>query len=211
MTSIIITGGTGFVGHWLQQTQFDFFHGLHNCSYLSSLGYKEQWEDRKIDYIIHAANISPTRAINAARKKNCRLLYVSSGAAYDQSGEYADNKRRWEQECQDSGVDVVVARLFCFFGDRLDDGKAYTQFMRAARAGTPLRVWGDGNIVRSYLHGRDLGRQMWAILLRGERGEIYDVGSDKPTTILRLAQRIASARLRCLSTCRVTRLRRKGC
>jgi nucleoside-diphosphate-sugar epimerase len=206
MDKILVTGGTGFVGHWMQKTQPPGTNCLYSGRSRADWNViakaktleeaKPEIEDsfnQPARYVVHLANISPTESIELARRNNARLLYCSSGAAYDQPGEYADNKRRWERECLSSGVDVVIARLFCFFGDRLDDGKAYTQFMRAARAGTPLRVWGDGSTVRSYLHGRDLGKQMWAILLRGERGETYDVGSDRPTTILQLARRIAGA------------------
>jgi nucleoside-diphosphate-sugar epimerase len=189
MAKVLVTGGTGFVGTWMQRTQPDglkvhYIGRSEYDNYILLYGYK---------YIVHLANISPTRVINYARGANARLLYCSSGAAYDQPGEYADNKRRWEAECLDSGVDVVIARLFCFFGDRLDDGKAYTQFMRRARQGLPLRVTGDGSAVRSYMHAREMARWMWAILLHGERGQVYDVGSDRPTTILQLAQRIAGA------------------
>jgi nucleoside-diphosphate-sugar epimerase len=196
MAKVLITGGTGFVGTWLQKAQP---HGL-NCFYTGRSGFvynglagEATLSYNCLDYIMHIANISPTESIELAKRNNARILYCSSGAAYDQPGEYADNKRRWEQECIDSGVDVVIARLFAFFGHRLDDGKAYTQFMRAARQGVPLRVWGDGSTVRSYQHGREMARWLWAILLKGERGEIYDVGSDRPTTILQLAQRIAGA------------------
>jgi hypothetical protein len=40
------------------------------------------------------------------------------------------------------------------------------------------------------MHGAEMGRLMWTILLHGERGQAYDVGSERPVTILRLAQRI---------------------
>jgi len=191
MANMLVTGGTGFCGHWMRRTQPE---GI-TVEYLNHEQYMTAWWEAMwdYDYIIHLANVQPWRVIHCAKINNARLLYCSSGAAYDQQTEYAENKRRWERECLDSGVDVVIARLFTFFGDRLDDGKAYTQFMRAARAGDPLRIFGDGSTVRSYMHGRELGRWMWAILLHGERGEVYDVGSDRPTTILQLAQRIARA------------------
>jgi nucleoside-diphosphate-sugar epimerase len=90
-----------------------------------------------------------------------------------------------------SGLDAVIARLFTFFGDKLDDGKAFTQFFQSARAGEPLKVYGDGSTIRSYMHGRDLGRVMWEILFNGDSMQAYDVGSDRPTTIKRLAERVS--------------------
>ena len=87
-------------------------------------------------------------------------------------------------------INVVIARLFTFFGERLDDNKAITQFVKAARAGTPIHIWGDGGTVRSYMYGKEMAEWLWAILLRGKNGEAYDVGSDKPITMLALAQMV---------------------
>jgi dTDP-glucose 4,6-dehydratase len=42
--------------------------------------------------------------------------------------------------------------------------------------GKPLPVYGDGSNVRDWLHVDDHAEAVWAILERGERGEVYDVG-----------------------------------
>lgn len=187
MDKVLITGGTGFVGYWMQQTQ---------PKSLSVLYFGRSWWDvqtlSKYKYVAHLAPVEPTRAISCAKRNNARLLYCSSGIVYhpENDTEYRRNKIAWEQECLDSGADVVIARLFTFFGDRLDDNKAYTQFTKAAKANKPIRIWGDGSTVRSYMHGRELGRQMWAILLNGKSGEAYDVGDGKPVTMMELAYRI---------------------
>lgn len=189
--NVLITGGTGFVGSWMQKTQP---HSVA-CRYLDSKGYKYFWDDFQDDeykYIVHLAPIEPSRAIECAKRNNARLLYCSSGAVYYGNNEYAENKRKWEKECIDSGVDVVIARLFTFQGAGLDENKAIYQFEKAAHTGKPLRIWGDGSAVRSYMHGSELGKWMWAILLRGVSGEAYDVGSDVPITMLELANTIAS-------------------
>jgi len=101
-------------------------------------------------------------------------------------------KLEGERRMRNSRVDYVIARLFTFFGDGLDDGKAYSQFVKAAREGRPLQVWGDGSTVRSYMHGSTMARRMWELLLTGESGHAYDVGSTRPQTVLRLAQRISA-------------------
>ncbi len=188
MDSVLVTGGTGFVGFWLKQTEPDSV----NCWYIGKDNYESApWGFHSWDCIVHLANIAPKKVLTYCRLNNARLLYCSSGIVYhpENDTEYRQSKIRWEQECLDSGVDVVIARLFTFCGERLDDGKAIVQFERAAKAGEPLVVWGDGSCVRSYMPGEELGRWMWAILLRGERGEAYDVGSDEPVTMLELARR----------------------
>lgn len=160
--------------------------------YLSRAEYElRRWKLHAWDAIVHLANISPEEVLMHAQGFGSRILYASSGIVYhpENDNEYRQNKIAWEKECIDSGLDVVIARLFTFSGEGLDDGKAIVQFERAAKAGRPLVIWGDGSCVRSYMHGAEMGRWMWAILLRGQRGEAYDVGSNVPVTMTELARR----------------------
>lgn len=189
MANVLITGGTGFVAHWLCETapagMFTLLltHQEYDSGVIENI--------TGIHAIIHLAPVAPYRVVEAAQRNNARLLYCSSGIVYhpEADTEYRRDKMNWEQYCLDSGVDVVIARLFTFCGEGLDDNKAIVQFEKAAKAGEPLRIWGDGSCVRSYMHGLELGRWMWAILLKGKSGEAYDVGSDEPITILELAKR----------------------
>ena len=188
MPNVIVTGGTGFVGYWMKQTQPD---GL-NCKYIGKLDYHLwYWHVCEWDYVIHLAPEPPTRAISAALLNGCRLLYCSSGIIYhsENDTEYRRAKVDGEKQCLDSGADVVIARLFTFSGERLTPDHAIVAFEQAAQIGQPLHIWGDGSCVRSYMHGEEMGRLLWAILLHGERGEAYDVGSDEPVTMLELARR----------------------
>lgn len=192
---VLVTGGTGFVGHWIDYTcpkNINIFR-LNHYEYD-----RWWWEKEKWDAIVHLAPVSPTEVLNYVLHRSIRLLFASSGAIYDRETEYADNKRRWEMEClmdalYEPRTDVVIARLFTFFGDKLDENKAISKFVKAAKAGEPIRIWGDGNTVRSYMSGREMGEWMWAILLKGKSGEAYDVGSDKPVTMLELARMVNKA------------------
>lgn len=185
---VVITGATGFVGQWMLNTappDVDIYP-------MNREGYENGHLDTmSFTHCVHLANISPTRVIKATQRNEARLLYCSSGAVYDMQTEYANNKKRWEVECHVSGVDIVIARLFTFYGDGIDSGKAIHQFFKSAREGKPLQVWGDGSTVRSYMHGAQLGRAMWDVLMHGWNGEAYDIGSMFPTTTLRLAKRIS--------------------
>lgn len=206
MPKVLITGGTGFVGSWMRRTQPE---GT-NCLYVGRrhdewkvVGYKgkgeaDTWKDVEFSfggypkYIVHLAPIAPTESIELAKLNNIRLLYCSSGIVYhsENDTEYRRNKIKWEAECLASGVDVVITRLFTFSGEGLDDGKAIVQFERAAARGEPLRIWGDGSCVRSYMPGDEMGRRLWAVLLKGKSRESYDIGSIVPITMLDLAKRI---------------------
>jgi len=189
MDKVLVTGGTGFCGSWMRQTAPPDLR----ISYIGKSDYElRHWKWMTWDYIVHLANISPYEVLEFAQPFGVRVLYASSGIVYhdENDTEYRQNKLDWEKECLDSGIDVVIARLYTFYGERLDDGKAFTQFERAAKAGEPLKIWGDGSCVRSYMYGAEMGRWLWGILLRGERGQAYDVGDDTPVMMLELARRV---------------------
>jgi nucleoside-diphosphate-sugar epimerase len=190
MDRVLITGGTGFVGRWMRKTQPDNVKAF----YFNSEKYMSAWWETMgdYDYIVHLAPVQPWRVLICAKRNNARLLYTSSGVVYHPESdktEYRENKIKWEHECLSSGTNVVVARLFTFSGDGLSRDHAISNFEWRARNKLPLIVWGDGSCVRSYMSGEELGRWMWAILLHGQRGEAYDVGSDEPVTMLELAKR----------------------
>ena len=176
---ILVTGGSGFVGRWLQETQPD---GM-SVRYLNKKDYENgHWEWYDWDAVIHCANVSPLRVIQNHKGK---LLYISSGAVYDGVSEYAANKRKWEAMCPNGSV---IARLFTFIGEGLKNEYAITKFVEAAKQGNPIEVWGDGTAVRSYLHGFDLGTWLWKLLEDVGR---YDVGSDIPYNMLSIAGMVA--------------------
>ena len=192
MTRELITGQTGFVGYWMTHKTPDSVEWVGGGRDFYDSGLMEYLND--ITHIVHLAPVAPYKVLEWAKKWNARLLYCSSGIVYypEVDTRYRHDKLRWENDCLESGVDVVIARLFTFFGERLDGNKAITQFFANVRKGEPIRMYGDGSTVRTYMHGRDLGVQMWRILLEGESGQAYDVGSTRKTTIRRLAERISA-------------------
>jgi nucleoside-diphosphate-sugar epimerase len=140
-----------------------------------------------------------------------RLLYLSSGAVYgalssqltgakegdDARAEalipYGKAKREAEQLCRESGLDFGTARGFAFLGPYLplDAHFAAGNFLRDARRGGPILVRGDGTALRSYLHPVDLVVWLLRILVRGQRGRAYNIGSDEYVTTRQLAGQIA--------------------
>ena len=143
-----------------------------------------------------------------------RFLYVSSGAVYgpqptdmewmDESYTgapdptspgtcYAQGKRMGEHLCalftQQHGLPTVVARGFAFVGPHLplDSHFAIGNFIRDGLKGGPIIVQSDGTPFRSYLNGSDMARCLWLLLLEGQSGRAYNVGSDQGIQLRELA------------------------
>ncbi|WP_433692496.1 NAD-dependent epimerase/dehydratase family protein [Herbaspirillum seropedicae] len=147
-----------------------------------------------------------------------RFLLVSSGAVYgttpdgvvhfkedapfaplttDTKSVYGQGKRLAEHLCaiygQQFGLTCVIARCFALISEHmpLDGPYAAGNFMRDALAGKHIEILGDGSSVRSYLHGRDAAHWLVSLMTQGGPGQIYNVGSDVPVSILELARAIA--------------------
>lgn len=148
-----------------------------------------------------------------------RFLLVSSGAAYgpvpegvarlredapfapvttDAMSVYGQGKRMAEHLCalyaHQHGLACVVARCFALISEHmpLDGPYAAGNFLRDALAGRDIEIQGDGSSVRTYLYGRDAAHWLISLMRQGESGQIYNVGSDAPVSILELARAVAA-------------------
>jgi UDP-glucose 4-epimerase len=87
-----------------------------------------------------------------------------------------------------------VARCFNVVGQRQSEryGMVLARFARAARAGKPLTVYGDGLQRRCFLHVQDAVEAVLRLARAPEaEGQIVNVGSEEEVTVLDLAKRVA--------------------
>ncbi len=146
------------------------------------------------------------RIIEFARRRGAeKLLLTSSGAVYgvqppelekipeefpcNPVTEYGLAKLEAEKLCLDSGLPVVLARCFAFTGPYLNREIHFAigNFIRDALAGREIVIKGDGTPLRSYLYADDLVKWLFRLLMRGEAGRAYNVGSDTALSIHELA------------------------
>ncbi len=144
----------------------------------------------------------------ARRCEARRLLYISSGAVYGTqppglshipetyegipTTAYGRGKKASEQLCIDAStglLECVIARPFAFVGPYLplDAHFAIGNFIRDCLGNRPIIIRGDGTPLRSYLYAADLAAGLWTLLLRGEHGRAYNIGSEDAISIRDLA------------------------
>lgn len=88
---------------------------------------------------------------------------------------------------------VVIGRFFNVVGPRQTGkyGMVLPRFLDAALAGGPLVVHDDGRQVRSFAHVADVVRAVLALMEHdGAVGQVFNIGSDQPISILELACRV---------------------
>ncbi len=192
----------------------EFSHMLHAATDASAQ-LNETDPLRMFDTIVAGTR----RALDFAVKKGVsRALFVSSGAVYgqqpwemehvsedwigaprcnDPKSAYAEGKRAAEILCsiyqKQFGLKIGIARLFALLGPYLALGIHFAagNFIFDAIQGKTVVVKGDGRPCRSYLYASDLVVWLWYILILGEAGRPYNVGSDESISIGGLAERIS--------------------
>lgn len=187
--------------------------------------------DSDPDYIVHGAadtssHLTPHEVGKAitdgtrniinivANSSVDRLLFLSSGAVYDDLGlktpfaesqlnlpahelnstNYSTSKQLSESMLNsDPSIKAVTARCFAFVGPYLplDRTFAIGNFIADSISHRKTAIRGDGLGTRSYMYTSDLVIWLWRLLLNGEVDSAYNVGSDRETTIASLAQTVA--------------------
>lgn len=85
-----------------------------------------------------------------------------------------------------------IARLFHTFGPGLrpDDGRSFSDFLWAAANKSAIRLRSSGDDVRTFLYVLDAISGLLTVLVKGVPGDIYNVGSDAPVSILDFAKEV---------------------
>jgi UDP-glucose 4-epimerase len=160
-------------------------------------------------------NVKGTEVVlEFANKKKKKVLIASTSEVYGKSTKIpfcedddlvmgATHKGRWSYACskaideflalaywKEKKLPVVIVRLFNTVGPRQTGryGMVLPNFVRAALAGEPLTVFGDGTQTRCFCHVKDtVGALSLAIEHPGAVGQILNVGSNEEISIGDLA------------------------
>ncbi len=123
-----------------------------------------------------------------------RLVYASSSSVYGDASNlplreeapcrplspYGVTKLAAENLCllyeRNQGLPVVSLRYFTVYGPRQRPDMAFHRFLRAARDGGTLHVYGDGRQTRDFTYVDDIVRATRAAADQGRPGCVYNVG-----------------------------------
>jgi UDP-glucose 4-epimerase len=88
-----------------------------------------------------------------------------------------------------TGLDYVVLRISNPYGEghhTLGLQGIINVFLRKARQGSPVDVWGDGRVVRDYVYAGDVGTAFLRALESRSANQVCNIGSGRGLTILDL-------------------------
>lgn len=111
---------------------------------------------------------------------------------------YAEAKRMAENLCaiyrNQYRLAIVNARPFAFIGpyQLLDRPWAINNFIRDSLLGGPIRILGDGETIRSYMYPSDMAFWILTMLVHGQVGSCYNLGSSQSINLIQLAEKIAN-------------------
>ncbi len=86
------------------------------------------------------------------------------------------------------GTNIKIVRFFNVYGPGQSNNFVIPIFINNALENKPLRVFGDGSQTRCFTYVEDIADGVLKVLEKGKAGEAYNIGNNKPTTILELAQ-----------------------
>jgi nucleoside-diphosphate-sugar epimerase len=142
-------------------------------------------------------------------QNNSKVFHASSGACYgrlpiDSTSSENHTKTSFAQNRIDSedrliaaaerlGFHLAIGRLFTFSGPYILEKEQYaiTDFIKSAVQNKVIRVTGDPQTVRSYLHQDAMAEWILAALICDTSGDILQIGSQEAVTIKELAEYIA--------------------
>lgn len=134
------------------------------------------------------------------------ILYLSTSSIYGNgisiptnemcrvapSSVYAMTKLMAEMYLKDKHPNCYILRLSNVFGPRQHPQNPYSgvmvKILESAITGKPFTVYGDGSQTRDFTYVDDVVSAVTAILEKGKKGEVYNVGSGVETSIAQLMQ-----------------------
>jgi len=142
------------------------------------------------------------------RNKVKNFIYASSMSVYSAPLEYLPVDEEHSTRPDDTyGRTKLIGELLCECYSRVmraisirfstvfglgDNSRVAYRFMRSVLAGNPIQVDGDGSQSSDFIYVADAVQGAILAMEKGKSGEVYNIGSGQETSVLELANLIAS-------------------
>ena len=164
-------------------------------------GVRKSWGRDFLTYTTH--NVDATQRLLEAVKDHPleRFVYASSSSVYGDEASipmredarvqpvspYGVTKLAAEHLCHlysvNYGVPTVSLRFFTVYGPRQRPDMGFHRFLRAALAGQPISLYGDGEQTRDFTYVADIVTAVLAASDRGRPGAVYNIGGGSRVSI----------------------------
>jgi dTDP-glucose 4,6-dehydratase len=133
--------------------------------------------DRKIRFVQVSTDEVYGSIESGSWDENCTLLPNSPYSASKAGGELL--ARAYQRT---HGLDVVITRCSNNYGTHHFPEKLIPLFITNILEGKKVPVYGSGQNVRDWLHVDDHCRGIYAVLMSGKSGEVYNIGGGRELT-----------------------------
>lgn len=146
--------------------------------------------------------LATQKLLEACKGKSIeRFVFASTSSVYGDSetaptpedapllpiSPYGVTKMACEHMCwlylKQFGVPALALRYFTVYGPRQRPDMAFTKFLTAGMAGSPIEVYGDGEQTRDFTFVGDAVAATAAAAERGELGEAYNIGGGSRASV----------------------------
>mgnify|MGYP001563591565 FL=1 len=116
---------------------------------------------------------------------------------FDVSSCYIESKRMGENMCaawmHQYGVPVKIVRPATTYGPglKLDDGRAFADFIANVVNHQDIEIYSDGKSMRNFCYLADATVGFFTVMLKGKVGQAYNVATEREISILDLAKLLA--------------------
>ncbi len=204
MPKILLTGGRGFIGKYLQEELKEYDVYVYDLVDGNDIRDKYKLDDlfnkEKFDIVINLAAragvsigeeyyeeffstncIGLKNLIDLCKKHKAKLVHYSSSSAIKAKSIYGITKLVGEKMIQNSDIDYVIIRPFTVIGENGRKEMVLLKWLGQYQRGEKITFNGDGTAFRGYTHVKDLVRGT-AMALKLSR-ELINLGGDQKITL----------------------------
>ena len=191
---------------------YDLDSAMKNCDvifHLAAMVGVSLTEMKRLECL--EVNINGTKMVldAAVRQKVKKVIFSSSSEVYGDQEVVPTNEKADLKPKSNYGITKIVGeeylksyskfykfnfniiRFFSLYGGAQRDDFVISKFKKAIEKREKLKIYGEGNQIRSFCHINDAIDGIIKVLQKGKKNQIYNVGnSNEPITMIELAKKM---------------------